>query len=277
MKFKIIKVFCGLPRYVVVIIFAVVSLTPLIWIWSSALKTHMEIFINPFAPPSKFYIDNLVKAWNLGRFSKYTLNSVIITVPTAVGVILLSSLAGYAFGKLRFYGRDILFYVSLFGLTLPFQAVMIPLYYLMLDIGIISTYPAVILPAIGFGLPFGTFMMRAFFKSIPTEVMDAARVDGCTDLQIFLKVMLPLALPAISTLAVLQSLWTWNELLIPLLFLQRQELHPLTLGLMFFKGRYTQDYGLIFAGATIMSLPIVGLYLVLHRHFIKGITAGTIK
>lgn len=269
--------FCGLPRYVVIIIFAVVSLTPLIWVWSSALKTHMEIFINPFAPPSKFYIDNLVKAWNVGRFSKYTLNSVIITAPTAAGVIFLSSLAGYAFGKLQFYGRDILFYVFLFGLTLPFQAVMIPLYYLMLGIGIISTYPAVILPAIGFGLPFGTFMMRAFFKSLPAEVMDAARVDGCSDLQIFLKIMLPLALPAISTLAVLQSLWTWNELLIPLLFLQREELHPLTLGLMFFKGRYTQDYGLIFAGATIMSLPIVGLYLLLHRHFIKGITAGTVK
>lgn len=277
MKLKIAKMFCSLPRYIVVILFAIISLTPLIWIWSSALKTHMEIFINPFAPPSKLYIDNLIKAWYVGRFNKYTLNSVIITAPTAAGVVFLSSLAGYAFAKLRFYGRDILFYVSLFGLTLPFQAVMIPLYYLMLDIGIISTYPAVILPAIGYGLPFGTFMMRAFFKSLPTEVMDAARVDGCSDLEIFLKIMLPLALPAISTLAILQSLWTWNELLIPLLFLQRQELHPLTLGLIFFQGRYTQDYALIFAGATIMSLPIIGFYVVLHRHFIKGITAGTIK
>jgi len=170
MRSKTIKskrVLSNLPKYTIVLLFVAISLTPLIWVWSSAFKTRMEIFTAPFALPSKFYIDNLVKAWHVGKFSRYVLNSVIITVPTVVGVVALSSLAGYAFGKLQFYARDILFYIFLLGLTLPFQALMISLYYLIQDLGMMSTYQAVVLPAIGYGLPFGIFLMRAFFRSLP--------------------------------------------------------------------------------------------------------------
>jgi len=271
------RIISSLPKYIIILVFATISLTPLVWVWSSAFKTHMEIFTNPFALPSQPHVENLVKAWNVGRFSRYMVNSIIITIPTTIGVVILSSLAGYAFGKLKFYGRDTLFYIFLLGLALPFQAVMIYLYYLIKDLGMISTYQGVILPAIGYGLPFGIFLMRAFFRDLPAELMDAARIDGCSEFQVFQKVMLPLAYPAVTTLTVFQAVWSWNEFLMPLLFLQDRQMYPLTVGMYFFKSEYTIDYALLFAGATIMTLPMVCVYLIFNRSFMKGLTVGAIK
>lgn len=264
-------------RYTILLTWVLVAIMPFFWMWSSAFKTSKEIFRDPFSLPTSINIDNLARAWTVGRFSSYIGNSIVITLPTVLGVVALACLAGYGIARFNFKGRTAVFYLFLIGIMVPFQSVMIPLYYNLRDYGLLGTYGAMILPAIGLGLPFGIFLMQAFFRGLPDELADAARVDGCNEFQTFLKVMLPLARPAMSTLFVFQFMWTWNAFLMPLIYLQKEDLRPLPLGLMFFQGRYTADYGMIAAGISIATLPVIIIYIIFQRQFIRGLTAGALK
>ena len=165
----------------------------------------------------------------------------------------------------------------LLGLTVPFQSVMIPMYYLLRDFHMLETYWAFIMPGIAIRLPFGIFLMRGFFRGLPPELGDAARIDGANEWGVFRQVMLPLSWPGLATLIVFQFMWAWNEFAMPLIFVQRDELRPVSLGTMFFFGRFTADRGMIAAGVTISMIPVVLLYLILQRRFIEGITAGALK
>ncbi|MCA9864637.1 MAG: carbohydrate ABC transporter permease [Thermomicrobiales bacterium] len=263
--------------YAILIFFFFVFLMPFVWIWFSAFKTKQEIAKDPFSPPTSLAPDNLVQAWTVGRFSQYILNSVIYSFAIVLGVALLSCLAGYALAQLPLPGRNGIFVLFLMGLMIPFQSVMIPRYYLLRDVNILETYWAFILPGIAVRLPFGIFLMRGFFRGLPGELADASRTDGANEWQVFRQVMLPLSWPGLATLIVFQFMWTWNQFAMPLIFVQREELRPVSLGTMFFFGRFTADRGLIAAGVTIAMIPIVALYLVLQRRFIEGITAGALK
>lgn len=271
------RVVQDLPRYAILILAALIAIVPFIWIWSSALKESREIFRDPFALPTSLNVDNLVNAWTVGRFSAYLKNSIIITIPTTLGVVALSCLAGYGLARFEFKGKQVVFYTFLLGIMVPFQSVMIPLYYNLRDYGLLGTYWAMILPAIALGQPFGIFLMQAFFRGLPGELADAARVDGCNEFQTFWRVMLPMAGSAMSALFVFQFMWTWNAFLMPLLYMQREELRPLPLGLMFFQGRYTSDYGLIAGGVTIATVPVIIVYMLFQRQFMRGLTAGALK
>ena len=266
-----------LARHALLILFALVSIYPILVMWITALRPAREAQQNPFGLPTPPILDNVTNAWVRGRFGDYLLNSVIITVPTVVGVVALSALAGYGIARFRFPGRVLAFGAILLGLTIPFQSVMIPLYYQLLGMGLLGTYWAVILPGIAFGLPFGVFLMAAFFEDLPKELHEAGRVDGCGELRIFWSVMLPLAKPAISTLIVFQFMRTWNEFLMPLLYLQDESKRPIPLGLMFFQGTYTRDIGLIAAGVTLATIPVILVYLLFQRQFVRGLTAGAVK
>ena len=264
-------------RYVVLLAFLLVFLVPLLWIWSSAFKTSIEIARDPLGLPDQFRWENLREAWNTGRFSRYLGNSVIYCTAIVAGVVALSCLAGYALALLPLPGRDLILVLFLLGLMVPFQSVMIPLYYLLRDVRLLETYWAFIIPAIALRLPFGIFLMRGFFRGLPPELADAARVDGANEWGVFRQIMLPLAVPGLATLVVFQFMWTWNEFAMPLIFVQRDELRPVSTGVMFFFGRFTADRGMIAAGVTIAMLPVVVLYLLLQRRFIEGITAGALK
>ncbi len=264
-------------KYVVLVLFAIFAIAPILVMWISALKSPSEIFNNPFALPTVLHWENLVKAWTVGRFNKYLGNTFIITIPTVFLVVSISCLAGYAFGKLKFAGSRLLFYIFLLGLMVPFQSIMIPLYYLLRDIKLLGTYWAMILPASALGLPFGIFLMQAFFRRLPSELRDAARVDGCNEFMVFSKIMLPLTGPAVSTLIVFQFMWTWNAFLMPLLFLNNESLRPIALGLMYFSGQYTINYGMVAAGVTLATLPLIIVFIIFQRQFIRGLTAGAIK
>ncbi|HVG47504.1 MAG TPA: carbohydrate ABC transporter permease [Rubellimicrobium sp.] len=264
-------------RHAVLIGFAVLSFYPILVMWFTALRPKSESMRDPFGLPSTLYLDNLTTAWTRGRFGDYFLNSIIITVPSVVGVVVLSALAGYGIARFRFRGRMAILYLILLGLTVPFQSVMIPLYYQLLAMGLLGTYLAVILPLIAFGLPFGVFLMQSFFEDLPQELHEAGRADGCSELRIFWSIMLPLARPAISTLIVFQFMRSWNEFLMPLLYLQREELRPIPLGLMFFQGAYVRDIGLIAAGVTLATIPVIVVYLIFQRQFVRGLTAGAVK
>ena len=263
--------------YLILIAIAVYALIPLFWIYSTALKTPIEISTTPLAPPQNPTLENFSNAWVQGRLGKYFRNSVIVTIPIVLFTIALASMAGYAFARHRFFGRNPLFYLFLIGLILPFQSIMIPLYYTLRDLHLLGTYWAMIVPSTALGLPFGIFIMRAFFQGLPEELSDAARVDGCNEFGVFWRVILPLAKPGMITLGIFVFLGAWNSFLLPLLYMQKESLRPLVVGLMFFQARYTTDYGLTMAGATIASVPIILIYIIFQRQFIQGLTAGAIK
>jgi ABC-type glycerol-3-phosphate transport system permease component len=266
-----------IARYTVLITVLVIFLMPLVWIWSSALKSSLEIDMNPFALPSVLHWDNLVQAWTVGGFGRYIGNSVLYCATIVTGVVVVSCLAGYALAALPIAGRNAIFIVFLLGLMVPFQSIMIPIYYLLRDLHILETHFAFIIPGIALGLPFGIFLMRAFFRGLPAEIADAARIDGANEWTVFSRVMLPLARPGLTTLIVFQFMYTWKAFLMPLVFVQLDELRPVALGMMFFFGRFTADRGMIAAGVTIAMLPVILLYLALQRQFINGITAGAVK
>ena len=267
----------GTALYGTLLAFLLIFLVPFFFVWFASMKTSREIARDPFGLPSALNLQNFVKAWTVGHFREYMLNSVIYCVAIVGGVVILSCLAGYALAQLPMPARNAILVLFLLGLMVPFQSVMIPLYYLLRDTKLLETYWAFIVPGIALRLPFGIFLMRGFFRGLPPELADASRVDGANEWQTFWRVMLPLSFPGLATLVVFQFMWTWNEFAMPLVFVQRDELRPVSLGTMFFFGRFTSDRGLIAAGVTIAMLPVLALYLLLQRRFIEGITAGALK
>jgi ABC-type glycerol-3-phosphate transport system permease component len=277
LRVRAIRVSTALLQYLVLSIVAILALAPLVLMWSSAFKTQLEIALNPVALPTSLNLSNLVEAWTNGHYSTYSLNSVIVTIPTVAGVVTLSCLAGYGFARLKFPAKKFFFYLFLIGLMVPFQSFMVPLYFDLQRYGLLDTYWAMILPGIGLGMPFGIYMMQAFFRGLPTEMSDSARVDGCNDFEVFWYIILPLTAPAVASLTIFQSLWTWNAFLMPLLYLNSEAHRPLPLGLMFFQSRYVSQYNLISAGVLITSFPIIVVFLLLQRRFLVGLTAGALK
>jgi raffinose/stachyose/melibiose transport system permease protein len=266
-----------LLKYSVLIFFVLLAIVPVFWVLSTSLKTTQEIAVSPLGPPTSWRFGNYAEAWVQGRFGKYFGNSVFVSIPIVLGTVSLASLAGYALARFKLPGRSFIFYFFLLGLMVPFQSIMIPLFYTLKDIGFLGTYWAMIVPMIALGMPFSIFFMRAFFLGLPGELADAAKIDGCNDFNVFRFVMLPLAGPAIATLSVFTFMSAWNAFLLPLIYMQKEELRPIVLGLMFFRSRYTQNIPLTMAGATIVMLPIIIVYMVFQRKFIQGLTAGAVK
>lgn len=263
--------------HAVLVAFMALAVVPIALMWLTAFKTSPELAANPFGLPGEWRFDNFAETWRQGRFDRYVRSSVIVVVPVVLVALAFSVLAGYAFGSFRFRGRQVLFLLLLLGVMIPTEGVIIPLYYVMGDLGLLNTYWALILPQIALSTSFGAFWMRTFFAGVPRDLVDAAAVDGAGPLRTLWSVLLPLATPALGTLAVLIFMWTWNEFLLALVLVQDQSVRTLPVGLSFFQGQYTAQVPLLAAAATIVSLPILVLYAVLHRRFIAGMSAGAVK
>jgi raffinose/stachyose/melibiose transport system permease protein len=222
-------------------------------------------------------LGNFADAWVQGEFGSYLRTSVVVTGSVVLGASLLSSLAGYAFGTMRFAGSSVLFYLLLLGLMVPSEAIVIPLYFQLRSVDLLDTYTALILPQIAQSLAFGTFWMRAYFRSTSREVVEAARLDGAGHLRVFWSVLLPMGRPAVVTMMVLFFMWTWNEFLLPLVVIPSGDLLTAPLGLALFQGQYTAGTSLLAAGAVLVALPVVVAYLFAQRHFIRGMVDGATK
>lgn len=266
-----------LPIYVVLLALVLFAVVPLLITWVSAFKTSQQIILDPFGMPDPWTLDNLGRAWTVGRLGVYFWNSVIISVLAVGGVVVVSSMAGYALARLRFPGRRLVMLLFLTGLTIPIAAILIPLYLTMRDFRLLDSHWSVVVAHVAIGAPIFTFVMRGFFRALPRELEDAARVDGCSEPRVFLSVMLPLARPGVLTVALLEFLWSWNSLLLPLVFLTRDELRTLPVGLLFFQGRASVDWGGLSAGVMIIALPIVILFIIFQRPFVRGLTGGAVK
>ena len=262
--------------YVVLIIFFVVVVYPLVWMFYSSFKPQWEIFANPFALPKQWVFDNYLKAWVTGHFGLYFLNSVIVTGPSVLGIVFLSSLAGYGFARFRFKGDTALFLFFLVGIILPPQAIIIPAFLVVSKLGLLNTYWGLIFTHFSW-TPIAMFIIRAFFLSVPKEIIDSAKIDGCSEFHIYLRIALPLAKPAIAAVAIFYFVWVWNDFIYPLVYIQEESMNTIPLGVMLFKGKYQVDWGLQCAGLTIATVPAIIFYLIFQDKFVKGLTAGAVK
>jgi ABC-type glycerol-3-phosphate transport system permease component len=264
-------------RHLTLCTLSLLWLAPILLLVSTTFKTHSDVQVNPFGLFTSFSFENLSKAWSDGHFNDYLLNSVLLSIPTTALVLVLSTLAGYAFARLPFPGRTVSFYAVILGLLVPFFAFMIPLYYQMRNMGLLDSLVGVDLVLTVTGLPFGTFFMRAFFLDLPTELDEAARMDGASEWRIFWGVMLPLVRSGIAALGVFTFIQTWNNFLVPLLYLPGGAYRPLTTGLLQFTSGKQIDIGPLAAGTLITIIPVVGVFLVLQRHVAQGFISGAVK
>jgi raffinose/stachyose/melibiose transport system permease protein len=220
---------------------------------------------------------NFVDAWETGDFSIYFQNSLLLILFKVPLGILVASLAAYPLAKLRFALSMPIFMLFLIGLAVPIQVTLQPLLIMMQQIGLANTVWALIPPYVAFGLPFQIFVMRGFFRLIPSELIEAARMDGASELTIFRKIMLPLSLPALATLFIIDSLATWNEFLIALVLINAKESRTVPLGLLQFQGEFSTQYTLLMAGIVISILPVIAIFIFLQRYFVAGLTGGALK
>jgi ABC-type glycerol-3-phosphate transport system permease component len=267
-------------KYAVLAVSSVMALFPVVLIASTALRDPVEVRVDPFALFTSFSFENLQRAWTVGGFSDYFWNSVLLAVPSTVLTVVLSTCAGYAFARCRFPGRNLLFYVTTLGLLVPFFAMMIPLYFQLLQMGLLDTLVGAILvlTASGAGgLSFGIFLMRAFYLDLPVELEQAARVDGCSEWAIFLRIMLPLVRSGAAALAVFTFLQNWNNFLVPLLYLPGGDYRALPSALYLFASGRTMEVGAVAAGVFITILPVIAVFVVAQRQLIRGFMSGAVK
>jgi multiple sugar transport system permease protein len=274
-----------LPR-IVLIVFALIFVAPFYWMVASALKSVEEgVAFPPTLVPQAWRWQNFIDAINYIPFGLYALNSLIITVGATVGAVLSNTLIAYGFSRIQWPGRNVLFYVCVATIFLPYPVVLVALFDIFSKLpsfGIqgshswINTFLPLIVPAF-FGNPFYIFLMRQFMMGIPRELSDASRVDGASELQTFWNVILPLTKPAVTVIGILAAVAAWNEFLLPLLYLQENEKYPLAIGLAFFTSEHDVAYNLLMAASTLIVLPVVVVFVLAQRFFIEGITVGGVK
>lgn len=256
-----------------------VWLLPMIAIVATAGRSLHDInYGNYWGIPSEWaFIDNFGEVFGSSPILVYLLNSVIITVPSIIGALFLSTLAGAGLALYKFKGRFLLFALFIAGNFVPFQILMIPVRQLTLDLGIYDSYLAVILFQIAFQTGFCTFFMRNFIADLPFELVESARSEGVSEWKILIHVVIPLVRPALAALAVLQFTFIWNDFFWPLILIQSDALRPITLGLTTLKGQYISSFNLLAAGSLIAALPPVMMFFAMQRHFIAGLTLGASK
>ena len=266
-----------LPNYIILTLFLLIILIPILGLVFSAFKTDSEVIKGPLSFPSEIRLDAFKEAWTTGRFNYFFRNSVIVTIVVVAVSVFLATLTGYAFAMLPVPGRKFLFPLMLLGYMVPFEAVIIPLYHLMNRMNLTDTYWALILPQVGLSVSFGTLWMSSFFRAAPRELVDAAAMDGCNRWQVLWRILWPLARPAVLTLVVLVFMWTWNEFLLALVMVQKETMRTLPVGLAFFQGRYSANIPLMAAGSLIVAAPILLVYILFQRYFIRGMLGGAVK
>ncbi|RYG88712.1 MAG: carbohydrate ABC transporter permease [Alphaproteobacteria bacterium] len=257
------------------IFFAIVWLLPFLTIILSATRSQGDLISRGvFSLPKSIRWENFVQAWNTGGFTDYFKNSLLLIFFKVPLGLLIASLAAYPLAKMRFGGSGLIFIYFLIGLAVPVQVTLQPLLVMMKNLGIANSLAALVPPYIAFGLPFQIFVMRGFFRLLPNELIEAARVDGASDLTIFFRIMLPLSLPPLATLAIIDALGTWNEFLIALVLISGKASRTVPVGLLQFQGEFSSQYTLLMAGVLISIIPVLLIFVFLQRYFVAGLAGG---
>jgi raffinose/stachyose/melibiose transport system permease protein len=263
-------------NHAIALLFCALALLPIVGVVLLALRPEGAIG-SSLDLSDGLHFENFPRAWEGGRFTQSMRSSAIVVLVVVPVASVLSILAGYAFGTMRFRGDRFLFFLILFGLMVPLEATIAPLYYLLRGAALTNTYWALILPQAAGLLAFGTFWMRAYFLASSRSIVEAARLDGASTWQTLWRVLVPMARPAILTMVVLQFMWTWNDFMLALVMVSSEAVRTSPLSLTFFVGRYSADFTAIAAGSIIVALPVVVVYVFLQRHFIRGVLSGALR
>jgi len=254
--------------------YAAIVLGPLLLVVNNALRPTREIFKNPLGLATSPSFQSFVKAWEKANFNTYFFNSLIITVAAVLLATAVSALAGYILGRYQFKGSAFLSAYFLAGLMLPFRLAIVPLFLLLNDLGLIDSRLGLILVYAATGIPFSIFILSSFFRQLPQELSEAARIDGAGEFTIFGRIMLPLVRPALSTVVVFQFVPLWNDFFFPLVLLRSTDKWTLPVGMTRFFGEFQTDWSTLFAGIIITTLPLIIIFLLATKQIIAGLTAG---
>jgi multiple sugar transport system permease protein len=267
-------------RWVVTVPMALLALAtiyPLVFTANVAMKTRRDYVLDRFSPTTSLNWDNIVTAWTSVGMARYFANSLIVVTISVVVLLLFGSMAGFALSQLRFRGSKTLFLGCLAALFIPFQVIMVPLTRVMADSGLIDTYPGLILAYVAQFLPFTIFLMTSYYKTIPSEIVDAARIDGNTTYGVYRRVMLPMGTPALLSVGILNALFCWNDVLVSLLMMPSADHRTLMVGVTSLRGQYSDDIPTFASGVLIAAVPMLMIYLFLQRQIADGVTAGSTK
>ncbi|HZG86018.1 carbohydrate ABC transporter permease [Paenibacillus sp.] len=268
----------GILVHIFLIAAALYTLVPFATILITSFRTRADSLNGPFTWPKEWNIvSNYVQAWSMGNFGSYLFNSLYLVVVTVAGTLFVSTLAGYSFAKFRYPGRNVIFYLLLITMMIPFQTVMLPLYFLLKSLGLLNSLTGVAVVSIAMGIGFAVMLMRSFFVSLPDSMLEAARIDGCGELSLLMRIVLPNTYPAWSSLIIFEALGAWNNLLAPMVYIFEESKYPIPYALYAFQGPYLTDYELMAAAMMISILPIVVVYLIFAKNFQTDILSGSVK
>lgn len=268
----------GVGLFLILFLMALVFLIPFGIVAFTSVKSQGELIMGGvLALPKQFRWSNFVRAWEIGKFGIYFKNSgLLLLIKVPLG-IFLAALAAYPLAKMKFRFNNAIFILFLLGLTIPVHVILIPMVIMVKNLGLTNTLWSLIFPYVAIGLPFQIFVMRGFFRLIPDELLEAARIDGASELWIFLRIMLPLSLPALATLYIIDAVATWNELLVALVLVNADAARTVPLGLLRFQGQFASNYTQMMAGVLIVIAPMITLYIFLQQYLIAGLSAGAVK
>jgi len=261
----------------VLLLNAFIMLYPLFVMLISSFKTNAEIFTSPFALPHGFSLANAEKVWTDTNFVRYLANSIGVTAASIVLIVIFATMAAYAIARYEFRGNALILMFFLSGMTVPLKLAIIPLFIQLDTLHLIDTYAGLVLVYVAMGIPSAVFIMTGFLRALPRELEEAPRIDGASEWQVMMLVMLPLARPAMVIVAIQNAVPIWNDFFFPLILITSDSLKTLPQGLTVFMGEFTTNWGVLFTGLSLAALPITMVYIALSRHFIAGITEGAVK
>jgi raffinose/stachyose/melibiose transport system permease protein len=265
------------PKHVLLLAFVAITLVPVYFMLVNSFKTPEEYIGDPYGFPDQPTLSTLGDAFRGGDLLRWLGNSALFTVTSVALSTLIAALAAYPLALMRWRPGPVVLSLLIALMVVPPIVLVIPLFQLVVDLGQVSTYRSVIAIYTGILLPFSTFLLVSFFRTTPRELLEAARIDGAGHWRIWRSIVIPLAIPALVTVATVQALWVWNEVLIAVVFLQSEELRTLMVGITLFQSRFTLNIPLVMAGMVWATIPMVALYLLGQRFFIRGLTAGAVK
>ncbi|NTU84757.1 MAG: carbohydrate ABC transporter permease [Chloroflexales bacterium] len=264
-------------QYLVAGLIALIVLVPLVAAVINGFKSNADLLLHPFGIPRSWQLQNYTSVLGSGAFWRQLLNSTLVMVATAIGVVVLASMAAYVFARMTFRGRELLFGFFTLGLLFPIAVAILPLYITLRQANLVDNLWGIILPQIAFGLPGNILILRGFFSTIPRELDEAAAIDGCTPAGYFVRILLPLMRPALAAVAVLTMVASWNNFFLPLLVINSEQLYTLPLGIQQFQGQFGTEWGRVLAFVSLALVPTIGFYLLAERQIIAGLTAGAVK
>ncbi|RXZ83230.1 carbohydrate ABC transporter permease [Paenibacillaceae bacterium] len=266
-------------KHILLVLYGLACLYPFVWMFGTSLKTPQDALANPQSPfpEGALQFGTFAEVWNKLNFYQFFLNSVFVSVFIIVGVIIIYSMMGYAFAKYVFKGKKFIYYMFIALLLVPGVTILIPLYINMTNLGLANTYIGIILPMINGAAPFAIFLFTSYFRTISHELYESAVLDGCNAFKIYYRIYLPLALPAIGTIAIINFIGSWNNILWPMIIVDSKELFTLPMGLMYLDSSSFKKWNELMAGAIITILPILVSFPFLQKMYVKGMTIGSVK